>query len=98
MAVPDNKNKDCRKRIRTGHGKQVAVRAQIQHIQEQIIEPKQRGGSQNAIHRNQTVQHAGTDELGAERAQAAHQYTGVNQNQIIRRIGDQPHQRPADRH
>ena len=64
---------------------------QIEHIEHQ-----RRKGTQDAVHGHQLIPLAAPDKLGAEGAQAAHQDIEVNEEAVLRHIGQELRHRPAE--
>ena len=83
-------------KVAADDGQQVAVCAPVEAHQIEHIEHQRRKGTQDAVHGHQLVPLAAPDKLGAEGAQAAHQDIEVNEEAVLRHIGQELRHRPAE--
>ena len=77
-------------------GQQVAVGTPLEAHQIQHVESHGGHGAQHAVHGHQLIPLAAAHELGAEGAQAAHQDVDVDEEAVLRHIGQELRHRPAE--
>ena len=77
-------------------GKQITVGTPVEAHKVEHIEHQGGKGAQDAVHGHQLVPLAAAHELGAEGAQAAHQDVDVDEEAVLRHIGQELRHRPAE--
>ena len=82
-------------KVAADDGQQIAVGAPLEAHQIQHIERHGSHGAQHAVHGHQLVPLAAAHELGAQGAQAAHEHIDVNEQAVLRHVGQEPGDGPA---